>query len=232
MTISRLPRHTSRAAVALTVALGTVLVAAGCSGAQDHDTEAAATANASATAPASGAETPAAGQQCAGQGIDDSAAITRSTDILIDAPLDHVWDVQTDVESWDEWQDAVLTVERLDSGDLASDSRFRWTTPVPESDFAPADTLSITSSVQELEPGVCVLWEGPAVGESITIDRGVHLWTFTETDEGTLVHTEESWDAEILDALEGPDHETVAGMLGGGLDIWLQALKNEAEKQA
>jgi uncharacterized membrane protein len=228
MTISSMPRRTPRTAVALTVVLGTVLVAAGCSGAQDHDTEASATASATAT----DVEAPAAGRQCAGQSIDDSAAINSSTDILIEAPLDHVWDVQTDVESWDEWQDAVLTVERLDSGDLASDSRFRWTTPVPESDFAPADTLAITSSVQELEPGVCVLWKGPAVGESITIDQGVHLWTFTETDEGTLVHTEESWDAEILDALEGPDHETVAGMLGGGLDIWLQALKNEAEKQA
>ncbi|MFE7509118.1 SRPBCC family protein [Promicromonospora sp. NPDC057488] len=232
MTIFSMPRRTSRTAVALATALGTALVVAGCGGAEDHDAEAGATASASASAPASDAEAPTAGQQCAGQGIDDSAAITSSTDILIDAPLDHVWDVQTDVESWDEWQDAVLTVERLDSGDLASDSRFRWTTPVPESDFAPADTLSITSSVQELEPGACVLWEGPAVGEAITIDRGVHLWTFTETDGGTLVHTEESWDAEILDALEGPDHEAVAGMLGGGLDIWLQALKAEAEKQA
>ncbi|MFI6426857.1 SRPBCC family protein [Promicromonospora sp. NPDC050880] len=230
MTVSSMPR-TSRITVALATTLTTALVVAGCSGAQDHAADAPASTSA-ADVQAPDVQAPSASQQCAGQGIDDSAAITRAAEILIDAPLDHVWDVQTDVESWDEWQDAVLTVDRLDSGDFASDSRFRWTTPVPESDFAPADTLSITSSVQELEPGTCVLWEGPAVGESITIDRGVHLWTFTETDEGTLVHTEESWDAEILDALEGPDHETVAAMLGGGLDIWLQELKDEAEKQA
>lgn len=229
MTRTSTTRHTVRTAVALAAVLGTTLATAGCAGGHE---DAAAAPDAAASAPTSAEPTPSAGQQCAGATIDGSATITSSTDVLIDAPLEHVWDVQTDVESWDEWQDAVLTVERLDDGDFDADSRFEWTTPVPESDFAPADTLSITSSVQELEPGVCVLWSGPAVGESITIDQGVHLWTFTETDEGTLVHTEESWDAEILDALEGPDHEAVAGMLGGGLEIWLQALKARAEATA
>ncbi|MFC5825293.1 SRPBCC family protein [Nonomuraea insulae] len=161
--------------------------------------------------------------------IDHAATITRATDIVIDAPLERVWDVHTDVESWDEWQDAVLTVKRLDSGAFSSDSRFRWTTPVPKSQFAPADKLTITSSVKQMEPGTCVLWEGPGIGKAITIDKGTHLWIFTETDEGTHVHTEESWDAKLLDSLKGPDRDAVAAMLGGGLDVWLQALKTRAE---
>nr|WP_308295442.1 hypothetical protein [Streptomyces sp. PSAA01] len=89
--------------------------------------------------------------------------------------------------------------------------------------------LTITSTVKQMKDRTCVFWEGPAIGKSITIDKGTHLWTFTETDEGTLVHTEESWDAELLDSLKGPDHDAVANMLGGGLDIWLKALKTEAE---
>ncbi|MEV0620616.1 SRPBCC family protein [Nonomuraea sp. NPDC050404] len=184
-----------------------------------------ASASASSSAPARAAE----GKQCGGMSIDHEANITRSTEIVINAPLKKVWDVHTDVESWDKWQDAVLTVKRLDSGDFASDSRFRWTTPVPKSQFAPADTLKITSSVKQLEPGKCVLWDGPAIGKAITIEKGTHLWMFTETDGKTLVHTEESWDAALLDALKGPDHDAVAAMLGGGLDVWLKALKTEVE---
>jgi hypothetical protein len=77
-----------------------------------------------------------------------------------------------------------------------------------------------------------VIWEGPAIGKAITIDKGTHLWRFTETDGRTQVHTEESWDAALLDSLRGPDLDAVADMLGGGLDVWLQALKTEAEATA
>ncbi|MFI8523290.1 SRPBCC family protein [Promicromonospora sukumoe] len=230
MTVFSSPRRPAQVALALATAVGIAVAATGCgAGHGAEDADAAASSAASAEQPAAPSPEDAQPGQCGGATIDDAAPITRSTEILIDAPLDVVWDVQTDVEAWDEWQDAVLTVKRLDDGDFDADSRFEWTTPVPESDFAPADTLVITSSVQELEPGKCVLWEGPAIGEAIQIDRGVHLWTFTETDEGTLVHTEESWDADILAALEGPDHDAVAGMLGGGLDVWLEALKTKSE---
>jgi hypothetical protein len=44
-------------------------------------------------------------------------------------------------------------------------------------------------------------------------------------------HTEESWDAAFLGSLKGPDHDAVAAMLGGGLDLWLQAVKTEIEAQ-
>lgn len=187
--------------------------------------------------PGSGSSTAAptsesAATACGGMGIDHDAAVTRESDIVIDAPPEEVWNTHTDVEGWAVWQKAILTIERLDQGALSATSRFRWTTPVPESRFSPADTLVITSSVRQLEPGVCVIWEGPAVGTTISIDKGVHLWTFTEKDGATHVHTEESWAAPFLDSLTGPDHDTVAAMLGGGLDQWLQDLKAEVEASA
>ncbi|RBM10030.1 SRPBCC family protein [Streptomyces sp. PT12] len=211
------------------VAIGIVVVAAavgiGVSVADGGDSdEVARGADAATTAPPTAQE-----DECGGMTIDHSAPITRSTEILIDAPIDRVWDVQTDVENWGEWQEAVQTIERLDEGPFTSESQFRWTTPVPESEFSPADTLTITSSMQRLEPGRCLLWQGPAIGESVTIDEGVHLWTFTETDGGTLVRTEESWDSELLASLEGADLDAVAALLGGGLDVWLSNLKAEAE---
>lgn len=187
------------------------------------------------TGPAETSRTPAPSpdaQKCGGTGIDQSATFTASHDILIDAPVKEVWELHTDVERWPEWQDAVTGIERLDSGTFDAESRFRWTTPVPESQFSPADTLTITSSVQELTPEQCVLWEGPAVGDSLTIEQGTHLWTFTDTNGGTLVHTEESWDAEAFDALEGQDAEAAEDMLGGGLVVWLEQLKTTAEAAA
>jgi uncharacterized protein YndB with AHSA1/START domain len=218
------------------VAVGIAVAVTGCGSGGDAEpgsgsSTAAPTSESAATA-ADSAE-PAEGNECGGMGIDHDAAVTRGSDIVIDAPLQEVWDTHTDVEGWAGWQKAILTIERLDQGAaLSATSQFRWTTPVPESQFSPADTLVITSSVRQLEPGACVIWEGPAVGKAISIDRGVHLWTFTEKDGATHVHTEESWAAPFLDSLKGPDYDTVAAMLGGGLDLWLQDLKAEVEASA
>ncbi|MFF2731348.1 SRPBCC family protein [Streptomyces sp. NPDC058008] len=230
MHVSAFPRRSARKAAAVAAAAVLALALGGCaddgSGAGARSSR---TPTASATASGAGSAGQPRDNRCGGRSTDPGAAITRSSDIDIDASVARVWAVHTDVGKWKDWQDAVLTVERLDPGAFSSTSRFRWTTPVPESDFAPADTLTITSGVTHAEPGACVIWEGPAKGEAITIDRGTHLWIFTETDKGTRVHTQESWDAPLLDSLRGADREAVADMLGGGLDVWLQALKKEAE---
>ncbi|GAQ51889.1 polyketide cyclase / dehydrase and lipid transport [Streptomyces acidiscabies] len=134
-------------------------------------------------------------------------------------PLDTVWKLQTDVERWPSWQPPVLAAERLDPGRLKPGSRFRWTTP------APATTLTITSTVQELRRHHCVLWSGPAIGEGLRIDEGVHLWTFTETGDGVRVHTEETWTGDQIET----DVPTATAALGAGLEAWLRDLKAAAE---
>ncbi|MET9556070.1 SRPBCC family protein [Streptomyces sp. NPDC006645] len=244
MHVSTSPRRPAKkAAAAIAAAVSLAIALSGCGSGDDSDDKAedSKTPATSATASATGSTGQAeqaeqAGQaddsQCGGKSTDPKAALTRSSDIDIDAPVERVWDVHTDVEKWKEWQDAVLTIERLDSGDFSSTSKFRWTTPVPKSDFAPADTLAITSSVKHMESGACVIWDGPAKGKAITIDKGTHLWVFTKTAKGTRVHTQESWDAPLLDSLQGADREAVADMLGGGLDVWLKELKAEAEAPA
>ncbi|MFC8075622.1 SRPBCC family protein [Streptomyces sp. NPDC057307] len=237
MHVSASPRRPARkAAAAIAAAVSLAIALSGCGSGNDSDDKAedgkTKTPTASATASATGQAGQSDDSQCGGKSTDPKAAVTRSSDIDIDAPVERVWDVHTDVVKWKEWQDAVLTIERLDAGDFSRTSTFRWTTPVPKSDFAPADTLAITSSVKHMEPGACVIWDGPAKGKAITIDKGTHLWVFTKTDKGTRVHTQESWDAPLLDSLQGADREAVADMLGGGLDVWLKALKAEAEAPA
>lgn len=162
---------------------------------------------------------------CEGKGIDTAAQLHHRTETRINAPLSTVWEVQTDVEGWPAWQKAVTGVKKLDQGELRAGSRFEWTTPAPATAVTPATTLTITSTVLDVKPGACVRWSGPAVGQGLGIDEGVHVWTFTEVDGGVLVRTEESWTGAQLEA----DPATAIKVLAPGLDFWLADLKAAAE---
>ncbi|MDR6979821.1 uncharacterized protein YndB with AHSA1/START domain [Streptomyces sp. 3330] len=163
--------------------------------------------------------------RCRGQGVDASARIRYRSDVVIKAPLSTVWKLQTDVERWPSWQGPVLTAGRLDPGRLGKGSRFRWTTPAPATPTTPATTLEITSTVRQLRSEACVLWSGPAIGQGLRIDEGVHLWTFTEVEGGVRVHTEETWTGAQVEA----DVPTATAALGAGLEAWLHDLRTAAE---
>ncbi|SDO02771.1 Polyketide cyclase / dehydrase and lipid transport [Streptomyces sp. cf386] len=166
--------------------------------------------------------------RCGGRGVDENAVIRYESDVLIKAPLSTIWKLQTDVERWPSWQPPVTTAERLDPGRLKAGSQFRWTTPAPATPTTPATTLTITSTVQELRRHNCILWSGPAIGEGLRIDEGVHLWTFRKVKGGVLVHTEETWTGDQVEA----DVPTATEALGGGLEAWLRDLKTTAESLA
>ncbi|WP_439661234.1 SRPBCC family protein [Lentzea sp. HUAS TT2] len=178
----------------------------------------------SSPAPSSSAA-PTGAVTCEGQGINTAAQLHHRTETRINAPLSTVWKVQTEVEGWPAWQKAVTTAKRLDQGELKAGSRFEWTTPAPATPSTPATTLNITSTVLGVRAGECVRWSGPAVGQGLGIDEGVHVWTFTEVDGGVLVRTEESWTGAQLEA----DPATAIKVLAPGLDFWLADLKAAAE---
>jgi hypothetical protein len=163
--------------------------------------------------------------RCGGGGVDKDALIRYESDVVIKAPLSTIWKLQTDVERWPAWQPPVTSAERLDPGRLKAGSQFRWTTPAPATPTTPATTLTITSTVQQLRPHNCLLWSGPAVGEGLSIDEGVHLWTFRKVKGGVHVHTEETWTGAQVEA----DVPTATEALGAGLEAWLRDLKATAE---
>ncbi|MFC8141842.1 SRPBCC family protein [Streptomyces paradoxus] len=163
--------------------------------------------------------------RCGGRGVDSGALVRYESDILIKAPLRTIWKLQTDVERWPSWQPPVTTMERLDPGPLRKGSQFRWTTPAPATPTTPATTLTITSTVQRARERDCLLWKGPAIGEGLRIDEGVHLWTFRKVEGGVRVHTEETWTGDQVEA----DVRTATEALGRGLEAWLRDLKATAE---
>ncbi|MFI6740185.1 SRPBCC family protein [Nonomuraea sp. NPDC050451] len=140
--------------------------------------------------------------------IDNAAPVVVRLDIEIDAPLQKVWDLHTDVNSWTTWQPDITAASA--DGPLVPGSVFHWST------FG----LDIASTVYAVEPASRILWGGPAHG--IT---GVHQWTFTRHGTRTLVRTEESWDGEPIVA----DEEGMRQALEGSLTMWLNHLKKAAE---
>ncbi|KUN42121.1 Shy6-polyketide cyclase [Streptomyces longwoodensis] len=145
--------------------------------------------------------------------IDHNAPVITRENILIHAPLRTIWKIQTDVENWPAWQPDVVSVVKDTPGRLRPGSTFRWTT----------EGLDITSTVRQVVPGKRLAWGGPAQG--IT---AVHVWTFTPTAHGVLVHTEESWTGTPVEA----NQAVLQAALDNSLHNWVNNLKHEAETQA
>lgn len=145
------------------------------------------------------------------QTIDTSAPVISRHDILIDAPLEHVWAIQTDVTRWTTWLRDVDAMTLEDSLPLEPGSVFRWET----------QGLDITSTVTQVDAPHRIVWGGPAQGIV-----AVHVWTFTDTPQGVRVHTEESWAGEPVAA----QAETLQAALDASLRGWLSDLKQEAER--
>jgi uncharacterized protein YndB with AHSA1/START domain len=133
--------------------------------------------------------------------IDSAAPVITRDEILIHAPIETIWGIQTDVAAWPSWQPDVDGVEA--EGPLAVGSVFRWQTA----------GLDITSTVEEVDPPHRIVWGGSAQGIV-----AVHAWSPAEHEDGVLVRTAESGEGEPVRA----QVETLQGALDGSLRNWLE----------
>ena len=143
--------------------------------------------------------------------INADAPVISRHEITIAAPIQTIWDIQTDVDGWPSWQPDVDGAQA--EGPLAPGSVFRWQ----------AAGLDITSTVEEVDAPHRIVWGGPAQGIV-----AVHVWTLEERDGDVLVQTAESWEGEPIAAQ--PD--AVQAALDGSLRNWLDNLKRTAEGRA
>jgi uncharacterized protein YndB with AHSA1/START domain len=140
--------------------------------------------------------------------INSAAPVITRDEILIRAPIETIWDIQTDVAGWPRWQPDVDAAEA--DGPLAVGSVFRWQTA----------GLDITSTVVEVDAPRRIVWGGPAQGIV-----AVHVWVLDEQPDGVLVRTDESWEGDPVTA----QVEMMQGALDGSLRSWLENLKRAAE---
>ncbi|MGW6128732.1 SRPBCC family protein [Cellulomonas sp. NPDC055163] len=140
--------------------------------------------------------------------VDETAPVVVRREARIEAPIDLVWRLHTDVAGWPAWQTDIATAQ-LD-GPLVPGATFRWTT----------HGLDIASTVYAVDAPRRILWGGPAQG--IT---GVHEWTFTADGDATIVRTAESWEGEPVRA----DPDALRTALEASLGSWLDSLRTTAE---
>jgi hypothetical protein len=142
--------------------------------------------------------------------IDTRAPVVSRHSVLIDAPLDVLWRLHTEIDGWPGWQPEIQTA-RLD-GPFAPGSTFSWHT----------GGLDIESTIYRVEPWRRTLWGGPAHGIV-----GIHEWTFTPERGGVRVGTAESWGGEPIEA----DTAAMQDALDGSLVAWLGHLRTAAESR-
>jgi len=143
--------------------------------------------------------------------IDNAAPVIAHHDVDIDAPLDVVWQLHTDVNSWPTWQ-TDISAARID-GTFEPAAAFDWTS------FG----FSVRSTIYDVAEGSRVLWGGTADG--IT---GIHEWIFDETPTGVHVTTNESFAGDPVEA----DAAGMQSMLDSSLASWLGHLKAAAESRS
>ena len=141
-------------------------------------------------------------------GIDGNAPVIVHHEIDINAPLETIWRLQTNVNSWPAWQ-TDITAARLD-GPFEPGNSFTWT----------SYGFTVTSTIYAVAERARTLWRGANLG--IT---GTHEWAYTQTPTGTHVATHESWSGQPVEA----DITVMQSALDKSLTDWIGHLKATAE---
>lgn len=142
--------------------------------------------------------------------IDTRAPAFARKEIVIHAPVEKVWQIQTDIENWNRWQPDITSAKL--EGALAAGTIFRWK----------AKGLNIVSTLHTVKPHQHIGWTGRSLGMF-----AVHNWTFEARGETTRVITEESlsgWLTRLMILLD-------PRFLERSLEASLNILKFEAENK-
>lgn len=142
--------------------------------------------------------------------VDESAPVVASGEIEVEADVETVWEVLTDIESWPRWNPDVRWASL--KGELAEGSAFRWKT-------GPG---TITATLRRVERPRLVGWTGKTIGI-----EAVHVWWLEPRDGATAVRTAESWAGLMPRLFPGPMRRILEKAIQAGLGF----LKAEAERR-
>ena len=143
--------------------------------------------------------------------IDAEAPVLAHHEVEIQATLDEVWRLHTDVNAWTTWQSDISTASL--EGAFEVGSSFSWS----------SYGLAVTSTIYSITDHSRVLWGGTGAG--IT---GIHEWLFAETPDGVHVTTNESFAGAPVEE----DATNMQSLLDASLVSWLDHMKKAAESRA
>lgn len=141
--------------------------------------------------------------------IDKHAPLIAKKEIIINAPINHVWGIQSDIHNWPKWQQDISFANL--EGELKKGATFTWK----------AVGINIISVLQEVTVNQTMSWSGDSIGM-----HAIHIWNFEKLGSKTKVITQESlsgWFATIIKLFKPT-------FLEESLDKSLTTLKLHAEK--
>jgi len=139
--------------------------------------------------------------------VDDEAPVKASYEVLIEAPVERVWGLLSDVPGWGNWYPDVHDV-RLDSG-VEADARFDWRN----------GKARIRSRFAVVDAEREIAWTGVSSGA-----KAVHRHVLEPAGPGvTRVFSEESMAGPLLVLFFD------GAKLQAGMEEWLATLKTAAE---
>ena len=141
--------------------------------------------------------------------INRSAPAIATHEVIIQAPLDRIWNLLKHIDRWPNWNLAVKFA-KLD-GPFEPGGRFRLK----------SGGVATVSTLQEVEPMSRIVWTGKALGT-----ESIHVWTFNLTTKGVKVTTSESLDGWLVKLTR----KSMQTALDHALIDWLYELKRQAEK--
>ncbi len=140
-----------------------------------------------------------------------SAPVLAREEIRIDADVQTVWDVLSDIEHWPAWNEAVRSLTL--HGSVAPGTSFAWK----------AGPGTIKSRIAEVDPPHRIVWTGVTLGI-----KAVDAFSFEASEGGTLVRQAESWEGLLARLFRSRMERTLRASLRDGL----RSLKAEAERRA
>ncbi len=139
-----------------------------------------------------------------------SKPVLQSTQsIIINAPLDKVWNIQSDISQWPTWQ-SDISYTHID-GPIKKGTIFTWK----------ALGMPITSRLERVDNLKCIGWIGTSIGMNAE-----HMWYFEAIGDKTKVQTTEKlsgWLTQILRIID-------KNFLEKSLKKSLLSLRNAAEQ--
>jgi len=141
--------------------------------------------------------------------INQEAPVVQTEEISISESPETVWNILTDIDNWDQWNDRIKNPKI--QGKLEAGSTFIWT----------SNGSKIKSTIHTVSPFKMFGWSGKAFG----VDA-IHNWYLEPTETGTKVQVKESMEGWIIQLIK----KSMNKKLADDMEYWLEQLKIESEK--
>ncbi len=138
--------------------------------------------------------------------INEDASVKDQHSIIINAPINKVWEILINMEAWPEWNDKIKNVAV--EGEVAQGTNFGWT----------FDGKKFTSQIQSAEAPTILSWTGKS-----SMVKSVYVWQLEDDENQTIATLSTSMQGTFTILFN--KHQKIYNDLLN----WLQTLKEKAE---